>query len=183
MKKMIKKEIIDTEVNQSNEIDNKPWYKRWYIITTIIVFFIMMIFNYNFAFILVNGDSMNPNYENGNLVFADKQYEDLYRFDVVVINSDNADQILIKRIIGLPGDTIEYVDNQLFVNGEYVEDMYGSGMTNNFKIVVEDNSYFCLGDNRENSYDSRRYGLFTKDEIIAKVQGRRYVKLGANPLY
>lgn len=177
MIKISKTEIKEPVSDNTNKTDSKPWYKRWHILLAIIIFISVMIFNYNYAFILISGDSMNPNYSDGNIVFANKHFDNLYRFDVVVINADNADQIIIKRIIGLPGDTIEYRNNELYVNNEFVEDIYGSGDTLNFSYVVEENSYFCLGDNREHSNDSRLYGTFEEDEIMAKVKGRRYVKL------
>lgn len=178
---MNKIEIVESNVKST--VTKKPWYKKWYIILTIIIFIAMTIFNFNYTLVCVSGNSMNPNFTDGNVLLAERNYNQLYRFDVVVISSNNAHRIVIKRIIGLPGDIIEYKDNQLFVNGEYVEDIYGSGITNDLKITVDKDKYFCLGDNREKSNDSRKYGLFSKDEIFAKVQTRRYVKLQTNPIY
>lgn len=178
---------LKKDVSKENETEPKdevkiPWYKKWYLVTAIIVFVVMMIFNYNYALILVNGESMSPNYHNGDILFSQKQYDYLSRFDVVIINSPKADNVLIKRVVGLPGETIEYLDNQLYVNGEYIEDMYGTSTTQNFTITLDENSYYCLGDNREHSYDSRKYGSFSDKEILAKVYGRRHAKLADSPL-
>ena len=173
----LKKEVVKETENDTKDENQTPWYKRWYSIVAFIVFVAMMMFNYNYAIILVNGESMSPNYHDGDILFSQKQYDYLNRFDVVIINSSKADHIIIKRVIGLPGETIDYIDNQLFVNGEYVEDRYGTGTTQNFTITLDENSYYCLGDNRENSYDSRAYGSFSDKEILAKVYGRQHAKL------
>lgn len=182
--KLKKVELDEEEVVNESTKKKLPWYKRWYVIVMLFVLISTSIFNYNYTFVYVNGSSMEPNYEDGNIVLGEKHYDYLSRFDVVVINSDSVDNILIKRIIGLPNDTIEYVNNQLFVNGEYAVDLFGMGFTENYKIELGPDEYFCLGDNREHSWDSRLYGTFTKKEIIAKVKGRRHIKIGGvNPLY
>lgn len=165
-------------INSSEDkLIKKHWYKKSSNIIILSIIILLLIFNYNFTFVIVNGESMEPNYTDGNFLLAERQYKYLSRFDVVVVNSKAANKVLIKRIIGLPGDEIEYKDNQLFVNGEYVSDAYGSGYTNNFKVTVEEGTYFCLGDNRENSYDSRKYGVFSEKEIIAKIKGRRHLDI------
>lgn len=174
--KEVKEEI--TEVENINDTKNKqPWYTRWYIIMAIVVVSIVSIFSYNYTFVMVNGYSMEPNYHDTNLILGEKHFEYLNRFDVVIINSVEGKTVLIKRVIGLPGETIQYKDNQLFVNGNYVEDVYGTGLTENFKVTLDENSYFCMGDNREHSRDSRYYGYFDKKEIMAKINGRRYVSI------
>lgn len=180
-KKDTEKEITKKVVDKAKE--QKPFYKRWYFIVAAILFVAMMIFNYNYTLVLVHGESMKPNYSEGNLLFADKQFDYINRFDVVVINASDVDNILIKRVIGLPGETVEYKNNQLFINGEFVEDIYSTGWTENFSFTLSEDCYFCMGDNREHSYDSRKYGEFERREIFAKVRGRRYVKLNKNPMF
>lgn len=88
------------------------------------------------------------------------------RFDICVIDPDDVDYLLVKRVIGLPNETIEYKDNKLYVNGEYIkEDFLSNAYTYDFKVTLGEDEYYCLGDNRENSNDSRHYGAFSKDEI------------------
>ena len=66
----------------------------------------------------------------------------------------------------MPNETIEYKDNKLYVNGEYIaEDFLSDVTTDDLRIVLGEDEYFCLGDNREVSKDSRYYGAFSKNDI------------------
>ena len=76
----------------------------------------------------------------------------------------------IKRVIGLPGEEIEYNGDKLYVNGKEVNDTYGQNVTENFKVSVPKNKYFVLGDNRQNSMDSRFFGPFKKEKILGKTK-------------
>ena len=86
---------------------------------------------------------------------------------------------MIKRVVGLPGDYIEYKDNYLYVNGvKYKESFINDVITEDFNLKelgydkIPDGMYLVLGDNRENSRDSRNYGLIKKDQIIGKTWAR-----------
>lgn len=153
----------------------KPFYKRWYFILTAILVTIVLIFNHFATVVVIAGESMHPNFENGQVVVAKRQY-DVWRFDVVTIESKEAKKILIKRVIGLPNETIEYKNNKLYVNGEYKTDPYAFGKTDDFTVTLGPDEYLCLGDNREVSYDSRYYGPFTDKEIFAKLTYKVYPK-------
>ncbi len=96
------------------------------------------------------------------------RFSDVERFDIVVV--DEGDEYLIKRVIGLPGETIEYRDNQLYVNGKKVKENYSSEKTDDFKVKVSKDSYFVLGDNRTNSLDSRYFGAFKRKKILGKTK-------------
>ncbi len=89
------------------------------------------------------------------------------RFDICVIDSDKASELLVKRIIGMPNETITYKDNKLYVNGEYIEETFldDDVYTEDFEVTLGDDEYFCMGDNRNVSRDSRYYGSFKKSEI------------------
>ncbi len=107
------------------------------------------------------------------------------RGDIIIFQSDledeetGLDKLLIKRVIGLPGDEIEIIDDQLFINGKYYEEDYlKDGYTPAFEIplegesyIVPEDSYFCMGDNRVGSIDSRRaeVGCVKFDQIVGKV--------------
>ena len=116
--------------------------------------------------VIVHGQSMSPTYHENQYVIG-HWFVNIDRFDVVVIDVD--DLQLIKRVIGLPGETIMYKDNQLYVNNTLVEDTYGNGNTADFMITLGKDEYFCMGDNREHSIDSRSYGAFNYDQIVSKM--------------
>ena len=90
------------------------------------------------------------------------------RFDVAVIKTgdDSSSKLIVKRVIGLPNETLEFKDNKLYINGEYVEEPFlNNTNTADFKEVLGSNEYFCMGDNREVSRDSRFYGPFSSKQI------------------
>lgn len=119
-----------------------------------------------FRIFIVSGDSMNPALQNKQICITSRLYK-LERFDIVVVNYNSTQYV--KRVIGLPGETIEYKENALYVNGKLVEDTYGTGTTNDFSITLKDDECYCLGDNRESSIDSRKYGAFKTSYIIGEV--------------
>ncbi len=123
----------------------------------------------------VEGASMEPS-------FYDKEYliinEITYRFnepqrgEVIVFKyPKNPRQYYIKRIIGLPGETIEIRDGQVHINNEILGDEYIELLSsdNRKTVVLGDNEYFVLGDNRSNSSDSRLFGPLKEKYIIGKV--------------
>jgi len=121
----------------------------------------------------VDGDSMYPNLKDREILLLnkfDKKYE---RFDIVVFNY--GDSKLIKRVIGLPGEHIKFVNNKLYINGKEINDVENVETTLDYDLrqldydVIPENTYFLVGDNRGNSTDSRLIGPISKDEIIGKV--------------
>jgi signal peptidase I len=116
----------------------------------------------------VSGDSMYSTLKDGDIMILNKlgyKLAGLRRFQIVVV--DNDDNLLIKRVIGLPGETIKYENNKLYVNGkEYKETFLSKDVvTNDFEVVVGDDCYFLMGDNRKVSLDSRQLGCFDIDKI------------------
>ena len=115
---------------------------------------------------------MVPTLLDGDIMILDKigyRINDLKRFDIVVIKYNN--EKIIKRVIGLPGDYIEYKDNVLYVNGKEIKEEYKRDITNNFSLKdlgyekIPENKYLVLGDNRGISKDSRIIGLIDKEDI------------------
>ncbi len=140
----------------------------------IVVVAAILLFLYVISFMQVSGPSMEPTFKAGDLVFISKLH---YRFgepkrgDILVFEN-NGLKNLIKRVIGLPGDKIEFKDNTLYLNDQpYKEDYLGEGIvTYDFKSdVIPENCYLVLGDNRPNSQDSRELGCIKKEQIIGKV--------------
>ena len=141
-----------------------------YLPYVVIIIVVLIIKSNVVAPIRVNGKSMNNTLKNGDIMILDiigYRTSKLKRFDIVVI--DNGKDYLIKRVIGLPNEEIEYKDNKLYVNGKLIKDKYSKGKTNDFKVTVNNNSYYVLGDNREDSLDSRYYGAFNKKKILGKT--------------
>ncbi len=89
------------------------------------------------------------------------------RFDVCVIDSEKTNKLIVKRVIGMPGDTVVYKDNKLYINDQYYEENYlaEDAYTEDLEITLGEDEYFCLGDNRNVSRDSRYYGTFSYSEI------------------
>lgn len=127
----------------------------------------------------VYGTSMIPTYHEGNIVLVDKvfyKHSEPKRNDIIVVDYKDANQnetFIIKRVIGVGGDHIEIKDNELYLNGELLEEDYINGaMTNNEDMVVDvpEGKVFVMGDNRNNSLDSRKLGYFDFDkDVIGKV--------------
>ena len=132
------------------------------IVTFILITFVIMPCR-------VDGSSMYPTLVNDDFGYSFKitKLFGIKRFDIVVIGLDG--KKLVKRCIGLPNEKIEYIDNCLYIDGEYcAEDFLPEGtFTDDCAFVLGDNEYLCLGDNRSISRDSRYYGAFDYDQIIS----------------
>jgi signal peptidase I len=122
----------------------------------------------------IEGDSMEPNLHNGEYVLIDKISYLLHepeRGDVVVFTPPNNERDYIKRVIGLPGDTVEIKGGQVYVNGAVLDEPYLKNLINNDMParVIENGRYFVLGDNRNNSSDSRSFGTITPQSIVGRA--------------
>lgn len=136
---------------------------------------------------LVSGVSMEPNFKDEECLIVSKQayaFGDFQRGDPIVFQSKLADdkgedKLLVKRIIGLPGESVSVEDGKVYINGQELKesctkDGITSGVIDTF--VVPEGKVFCLGDNRLDSTDSRdpRVGCVDEDQIIGKVVFRVY---------
>ena len=143
----------------------------------IIIFVVVLLL---FVFVVglqqVVGPSMSPNYNQGDVMVVNKlvyKFREPKREDVVVVSQ--SEKYMIKRVIGLPGDTIEFKDNKLYVNDKEYKEKYlkDTVITEDFKLSdigvegkIPKDKYLVLGDNRTDSLDSRKYGLVDKKNII-----------------
>lgn len=132
---------------------------------------------------IVRGESMQPTFEDANRLILSKTSE-IQRFDIIVFNAPDSDEYYIKRVIGLPGDSIEEKDDILYINGKAYDEPYLKEnkkenvldkLTNDFtyKKVPKD-SLFVMGDNRLNSMDSRIFGVIPYDSVLGEVKFRFY---------
>ena len=136
----------------------------------IIVLFTFIMLRYVGQRAVVRGNSMQPTLQNKDSLILDKlsyRFTTPKRYDVVIfpgaMNESGKKEMYIKRVIGLPGEQVEIRDGSVFINGEKLTyDTYGAGITEGGReystIKLKKNEYYCLGDNRENSEDSRYIG-------------------------
>ncbi len=148
-----------------------------YIIVIVVVLIIVL---YVVTLQQVVGPSMQPTLNEGDVLILNKFHYylfDVKRNDVVSLKYDGS-KYLIKRIIGLPGESIYYKDNILYINDNpYKENIVDGLVTEDFNLkdlgydVIPEDMYLVLGDNRGNSLDSRNkeVGLIKKEDIIGKV--------------
>lgn len=140
-----------------------------------------------FTPVVVKGDSMDPTLIDGERVIALKNTQ-VKRFDIVTFPApDDPGKNYIKRVIGMPGDTIEYKDDQLYINGKKYDEKYldefkgeltdGQPLTADFNLTdlfgsekVPAGELFVLGDNRRISKDSRIIGMIEEEKIMADVK-------------
>lgn len=115
---------------------------------------------------IIAGTSMEPAYHESQYAVG-HWFVNVDRFDVMIIKVE--DKELIKRVVGLPGEHVLYKDNKLYINDVEVEDTFGHGVTTDFEVFLGEDEYYCLGDNREHSYDSRYYGAFNYKNLKAKM--------------
>lgn len=153
-----------------------------YIITGVII---IVIFTFVISFHPIAGNSMTPSLEEGDIVVVNKFYQNFFdfkQFQIVIVKKDS--KTYIKRIIGLPGENVSYTNNLLTIDGKhYKEPFLGDVTTDDFDLsnicdvdecpdgVIPEDYYLVLGDNRNDSNDSRnkKFGLVHKDEIKGLV--------------
>lgn len=141
----------------------------------IIIALIVIIRSYVVTPVKVNGRSMEPTLYTNEVLILNKINKKITRHDIIVLN-DN-DVRLVKRVIGLPGEHVKYVDGVLYVNDLEIKDKFAP-FTLDYDIkdegynVIPNDYYFVIGDNRNNSTDSRIIGLINKKDIIGKTNFR-----------
>lgn len=146
----------------------------WLKSLVIAVILAYLIHLFLFAVVVVQGPSMEPTLHNNERLIMNKivyQIGEPERGDIVVFHATKNDDY-IKRVIGLPGDKLEFNNNQLFVNDKPVDEPYLTNtFTNDFgPVSVPEGTYYVLGDNRLNSTDSRVLGSIQMDKIVGRVK-------------
>ncbi|MBR0385173.1 MAG: signal peptidase I [Erysipelotrichaceae bacterium] len=158
---------------------------RELLVTAAVTFLVCLgITTFVFQPVVVHGTSMYPTIRDGSMGFSSiitRRTKGIERFDIVVINVESSEKLLIKRVIGLPGETLEFINGVLYIDGKsYSEDFLNSNyvasqipnspegvFTRDFSVTLGDDEYFCMGDNRLVSADSRVYGPFHGSDILS----------------
>ena len=146
------------------------------IVQTVLVSLAIFLFVYVFLVQphRVKGESMMPNFHDGELVLTEKVSYRLYtpqRGDVIVFRAPSSRNVdFIKRIIGLPGESIRLEDGSIFINGEKLIESYETQSTiGTVEITLGQDQYYVLGDNRNASSDSRSFGPISRDSIRGRT--------------
>lgn len=161
----------------------------------IVVFFLSHIATYflmnTFFLASIDGSSMEPTLHHKDcLIINTKYYKNKlpkYKDIINIDASDRYNNYIVKRIIGLPGDKIEIKNSKLYINDILIIEDYIKETMNIFSksisTIVPENEYFVMGDNRNNSFDSRNFGMIKYDEIHGKalfkycIKSKSFIKL------
>lgn len=135
-----------------------------------------LISTFKFQFMLIQGNSMMPTYHNWQLVLINKHPHNFKTDDVIAFYCPSLDSVLIKRLVAFPSDTIQIIDETLYVNDQ----IYSGELSNctftyagliQEPITLSEANYFVLGDNIEHSIDSRypKVGCISSEDILGKI--------------
>lgn len=168
-------------------IENKKELTKLAVYIVLVLLVIFIINKFFFSLVRVNGESMQPALTDKDIIIVDKtiKEEEFERFDIVAFKYvyDNND-IYLKRIIGMPNETIEIIDNIIYIDGEKLNEFYGAfsnpsdspDLMEYFedypKTTLGNNEYFVIGDNRYVSDDSRSFGPVERELIVGKATFR-----------
>ncbi|GAB4506528.1 MAG: signal peptidase I [Anaerolineales bacterium] len=144
------------------------------IILAVVLFLLLQLVVRNFR---IQGDSMLPTLETGQFVLVERvsyRFSEPQRGDIVVFEYPRAPQEdFVKRIIGLPGETVEITGGQVYINGNLLAESYVHGQpTLTYRpvnITLGQDEYFVMGDNRAASSDSRTWGPLPRQNIIGRA--------------
>ena len=146
----------------------------------VIVLVVVLIRTFIITPVRVDGDSMKNTLKNGDILLLYK-LGSINRLDIIVLDEEKDNEKIIKRVIGLPGETVAIKKGKIYVNDKVIDDEYAYGETSDYdKVTLEDDEYFILGDNRLISKDSRYFGPIKKSEIKGKIVFRvfPFTKMG-----
>jgi signal peptidase I len=163
----------------------KPNFFDEIVQTLVFVFVVIVLFDMAIPRSLVEGRSMQPTFEGDDPYFADRLIVSRVHYlvtppergDIIVFNSVNPIEfnqgvMLIKRVIGVPGDHIQLINQQVYVNGVLLDEPYINEPCTTCadnEWFLGDDEYFAMGDNRNHSQDSRRFGAVPLDHIVGRV--------------
>ncbi len=178
------KKTIENEDQMEPSVKNKSFVlelSQFIILAILIVAPIRMFVAQPF---LVSGASMENTFDNGDYLIIDQltyHFNDPKRGDVIIFRyPKDPSKFFIKRIIGIPGDTINIEDNVVTLTtstgaSQILDEPYVKAMNNNnhYNVTLDEGNYFVMGDNRDRSSDSRVWGVLDRENII----GRTFLRL------
>jgi len=153
----------------------------WEILETLAIALISIFIIYTFIAqpFIVQGASMEPNFENGDYILIDEityRFREPQRGEVIIFhNPRNENEFYIKRVIGLPGEEVSISGDEIKVNDKVLQEDYlpVAGSVVGARVFdLAPNEFFVMGDNRPQSFDSRSWGALKRDEIIGTVRLR-----------
>lgn len=140
----------------------------------VIVVVVVLIRTFIITPVRVDGDSMKNTLKNGDILLLYK-LSSIDRFDIIVLDEEKDNEKIIKRVIGLPGETVAIKNGKIYINDKVIDDEYAYGQTSDYnKVTLKDDEYFILGDNRLISKDSRYFGPIKENEIKGKIVFRLF---------
>lgn len=140
----------------------------------VIVVVVVLIRTFIITPVRVDGDSMKNTLKNGDILLLYK-LSSIDRFDIIVLDEEKDNEKIIKRVIGLPGETVAIKKGKIYINDKVIDDEYAYGETSDYnKVTLKDDEYFILGDNRLISKDSRYFGPIKENEIKGKIVFRLF---------
>lgn len=168
--KLLNKKDEYEEAMTDVEYEGFKFNWKAYIITLLLILISFCILNSIFPLCLVQGPSMTPTISDGDLLVTCKIIGTVERFDIVNITLPDG-KLIIKRVIGLPGETVQIDDGYVYINGDKLDDAVPDGKEAE-PVILGEGEYFVLSDNRKNSMDSREIGVIPYEWITSKIIGK-----------
>ena len=182
--------------NNKEEIFSNEDYKKykeksvgneileWLESIAISIFIVILVFTFVFRIVIVDGSSMVPTLQDGQRLIISHLFYTPKQGDIVVVNSKGLNKTIIKRVIATEGQTvdIDFYKHTVTVDGKVLDEPYINAPTarndngNTYPMVVPENTIFVMGDNRNESTDSRNslVGCISTDDVLGKAVFRIY---------
>lgn len=162
---------------KEEKIDIKREIMEWIIVIEVAVVLAVVLNMFVIVNAIIPSASMETTVMTGDRIFGNRlSYikNDPARYDIIIFRfPDNEEELFIKRIIGLPGDTVEMIDGVVYVNGQTIDEPYLATIPygDYGPVTVPEGAYFVLGDNRNNSADSRFWNqpFVYREKILGKA--------------